>query len=579
MCSLLSSSCESSGGQGLFFQSTVDGVSRRKLHHSNPLAGLVNQSENNNYPLFENLPTNLYYIVRGFLKSSDFLSILHTSKQFKKVKYETMFYSLNAQFSEMYLTNQVFRERMIQSIRNPSIQVSLQVNSFANIGKCPETFLPQKLQMTLILSSCLSNVTLTRNPQHFRRNQETLGSFTFSQLTETDTSSRRLLFNGYDVTHDDEKKLIFKESKYDIMLRLPTYGYYFDSFFIGFNDAMSDFNPFRFTQTLILQQCPALTDVTPLAMINHLELIECNNVTDVVPLSHVHHLSLSGCEGVRDLSSLLYNSTLIIENCNNVKDFSWLCKSHIRHLKLQHAQNDLPLILPQSMQEVELSNFQGNVLTTSSLMKKLTLRACSLSTIPPFFESLHFIHLFNCPIRETDEKLGQIHTVIIEQCSDLISLRGLGQNNNIVEIRNCSNVVDFSPLKTVPIVKILSCRRFKRWEEVEGVVSLTVHDTFAVDVVHSLKAVKELTLSQCYRLSRIECLGSESSQLESLTIADCDEFQPAENINELRKWNKITVQVAGNLVQQVFDQYDECLTPSGYHKCVGRGENQCIYLH
>eukprot|EP01040_Poterioochromonas_malhamensis_P007745 gene7745-8364_t len=408
MCSLLSSSCESSGGQGLFFQSTVDGVSRRKLHHSNPLAGLVNQSENNNYPLFENLPTNLYYIVRGFLKSSDFLSILHTSKQFKKVKYETMFYSLNAQFSEMYLTNQVFRERMIQSIRNPSIQVSLLVNSFANIGKCPETFLPQKLQMTLILSSCLSNVTLTRNPQHFRRNQETLGSFTFSQLTETDTSSRRLLFNGYDVTHDDEKKLIFKESKYDIMLRLPTYGYYFDSFFIGFNDAMSDFNPFRFTQTLILQQC---------------------------------------------------------------------------------------------------------------------------------------------------------------------------QNNNIVEIRNCSNVVDFSPLKTVPIVKILSCRRFKRWEEVEGVVSLTVHDTFAVDVVHSLKAVKELTLSQCYRLSRIECLGSESSQLESLTIADCDEFQPAENINELRKWNKITVQVAGNLVQQVFDQYDECLTPSGYHKCVGRGENQCIYLH
>lgn len=575
MCSLLSSSCESSSGRGISFQSTVDGVSRIKLHHSNPL----NQLDNNNYPLFENLPTNLYYIVRGFLKSSDFLSILHTSKQFEKVKYETMFYSLNAQFSEIYLTNQTFRERMMRNIRNPSIQLSLQVNSFASIGKCPETFLPHKLQMTLILSSCLSNVTLTRNPQHFRRNQETLGNFTFSQLTETDTSSRRLLFNGYDVTHDDEKKMIFKESKYDIMLRLPTYGYYFDSFFIGFNDVISDFNPFRFTQTLILQQCPALTDVTPLAKINHLELIECNNVIEVVPLSHVHHLSLSGCEGVRDLSSLLYNNTLIIENCNNVQDFSWLCKSDIRHLKLQHAQNDLSLILSQSMQEVELSNFQGNVLTTSSIMKKLTLHACSLSTIPPFFESLHFIHLFNCPIRKIDERLGQIHTVIIEQCSDLISLHGLGQNNNIVEIRNCSNVIDFSPLKTVPIVKILSCRKFKRWEEVEGVVALTVHDTFAVDVVHSLKAVKKLTLSQCYRLSRIESLGNELSQLESLTIADCDEFQPSENINELRKWNKITVQVAGNLVQQVFDQYDECLTPSGYHKCVGRGENQCIYLH
>ncbi len=88
------------------------------------------------------------------------------------------------------------------------------------------------------------------------------------------------------------------------------------------------------------------------------------------------------------------------------------------------------------------------------------------------FHHLQSLHITRCSIEHVNG-LGDIPTVILENCVELHDISGLGRNR-CVELKSCPKIRDVRSLATVPIVTIRYCGRIVDTSSLSSVARLKI---------------------------------------------------------------------------------------------------------
>ncbi len=240
--------------------------------------------------------------------------------------------------------------------------------------------------------------------------------------------------------------------------------------------------------------------------IHQLELYECNNVTDISPLYGIYHLTLYSCEGIEDISRLGNHHCLSIVQFTSIKKgfecFLTIPVVEVENLEIpdlsifryakrlkifiypsiNHQLSELKEISDLSLfstsfnssHGIDLFKFKSRRLTfildiviinserifPSQLRHLELINSVQILKIideskTSIFHQLQSLHIKSCWIEHVNG-LGEVSTLILENCLELYDIRGLGRNRS-VEIINCDKITNVSSLVNVPIVTLKDC--------------------------------------------------------------------------------------------------------------------------
>jgi hypothetical protein len=213
--------------------------------------------------------------------------------------------------------------------------------------------------------------------------------------------------------------------------------------------------------------------------VKRLSLTCCRNVVDVTELGNIQDLFLYDCQGIRDISALQNNKKLSVHSCDNISlstvnfvnimnlhtdlDLTYSATATLKaarslKLRLYHAQFN-SIFLSSTVTSVELNNKASDELNIS---------------LSNFLPTLKYVMLERVTASVDLTPLGNIETIRIYHSHSLENVKGLGTNNRTVTIEFCSNITDFSALKTVPRVIIDRCAAFVNCEDLNQVHYLTI---------------------------------------------------------------------------------------------------------
>jgi len=127
-------------------------------------------------------------------------------------------------------------------------------------------------------------------------------------------------------------------------------------------------------------------------------------------------------------------------------------------------------------------SLQGNSFDHEMFARFPNVKSIECAKIPfdklipllPSFTNLHSLTFYGSASIVEIEVCIDIHTVIFEGC-EMGSIRGLGKNR-VVRLISCrGDVLDVSPLATVPLVSIIDCRfKMMNYESLQNVPRLKV---------------------------------------------------------------------------------------------------------
>lgn len=231
-----------------------------------------------------------------------------------------------------------------------------------------------------------------------------------------------------------------------------------------------------------------------------LKLSSCSSITDVSCLDYVYDLSLCSLNGIRDISCLNHNHKITVINCSNIRDYSksfkfsyFICIEYgsssylaLESSRLIHVRQLIVVnpVFPKDM----------NILTSAIIIRSLQ-----------FLTITQFQHSFTLPencLKELNiSRCGQflscanMGTIRIVRLNDipLSSLEGLGERNQIIEITDCPELVDFSCLRKCKKVLIRGCPGFSDATQVLGIPELEVCPSSSM---FSLNGITTLLLSE-----------------------------------------------------------------------------------
>lgn len=95
----------------------------------------------------KDIPEALFYTIRGFLETSDLLSVLNSSVQFRSIKKKVVYYQFNEHYSAQYLIDEDFRRRVLEQILDAGLQLHLKILDFSFLSRCPQGYLPHKISL------------------------------------------------------------------------------------------------------------------------------------------------------------------------------------------------------------------------------------------------------------------------------------------------------------------------------------------------------------------------------------------------------------------------------------------------
>ncbi len=468
-----------------------------------------------NMVLIVDLPDVIIKQFQSFLSYDDIHYFMNTSKRyFSCLKQETIYFSLNQEKSLEYVENEQFREKLLKKVKDGRKQISLTFDR--RFPSEIRDLIAHKIHFgtsSLYFPQAVSSLSLV--PSRELKEIPFLPS-----LQDLSINFCENIVNVVTLSHLNRLELGSASELTDIT---PLQNIPHLSFIACTN--IRDFSVLNSSrQRSIRISISEVSDVAFCRNVHRLTLSECNNLIDISPLHGIYDLSLIACKNIEDISSLGNHHRLCLLHCRSIKK-GFKCFEHIPNVKVNGCEipdlsvfryaKRLRVYLFPSMKDTlfelkdipdlgvftssfhahdkelfEIKNLKNTRLTFDndrininydsfpSQLRRLKLENCfQIVKIineekTSIFRYLQTLHIRDCSIEHVNG-LGDIPTIILQSCSELYDISGLGRNR-CVEILYCPRLCYICSLTTVPLVTLIGCEGIRDYSCLSSVPRLKI---------------------------------------------------------------------------------------------------------
>jgi hypothetical protein len=408
---------------------------------------------------------DIFYLFQYFLSNKDYKSLLNCSKQFTKLKINTLRYRLNSKDAISFCDDQSFREMILSRLKDKSQQLSVDISYFS---KETDTF-----QNLNYLSGCKSvRLYISEPPSSAFAslcNIQNLHLYGWSQFT-----SFPYLKNVKKITLVSFSELTDVSQLFDV-----------SDITLIFCKALTDISGLSKAISIHLQDCERLTDISslgthqkkitiincPVVEVNQLRNVpflsftDCKAINNIEELGNVVHLELINCPNVFNVNKLTHNAFVAIDRCNQIISFDSLADIPSVSLKNVWIKTLNPF---QYIQELKLSNCNHvKDLSPLMLVKRLTLEKCDgIFALTANLKALDYLGIFSCENlrgialigndNEKEEEMKKKRHVVLSCCFGIVDFSAL-RNTFRVEIICFSNPLDATQLTNIAHLTLRLC--------------------------------------------------------------------------------------------------------------------------
>ncbi len=283
---------------------------------------------------------------------------------------------------------------------------------------------------------------------------------------------------------------------------------------------------------LVLNRIDAISDVNMFVNVRIIHFYSCPNIIDITSLQRTRIILIENCLGIIDYrNTLTYSHQITIKASNPHAVIDVSCFKEVKSLVLS-----VPL-------SVCITNSPIN--TLSRTLKRLNITQEILYHLLPSFD-----HIQELTISYSDEItnvniFSSIPILYLNSLDNVTSLDGLGYDENIskrlrnrsVSIAQLRNVHDFTPLNTIPIIKIDYCENFHDLTQVKNVKNLSVRYCKNVVMPSSILQNQIVRLAGEMNEDLLYCFPN----VEELDLLHAKGLQSLEGLETLNKLKRILI--------------------------------------
>jgi hypothetical protein len=231
-----------------------------------------------------------------------------------------------------------------------------------------------------------------------------------------------------------------------------------------------DFPEMPELELLVIQDCGQLAGLPPLLSLTKLTISQCPKICCLPVFPRLRDVSVSSCHRFDDVSPLSHVKSVTISSCSRVRDISSL--GSVRVLTVSHCPELVRLHRSQSPSDDFMS-------------ERTTVRFCSLFVSSfTFCENIFRLTLHQLPNLTSLQEIGNIHHLVIQNCSNLTTTKGIGKISGSLILSQCASLITLHGLQGIPEVSIKNCDRIRDCSGLGNHHSLTVVGVSALEVLY-----------------------------------------------------------------------------------------------
>jgi Leucine-rich repeat (LRR) protein len=481
------------------------------------------------------IPREVLYLVANYLLvyeeqskqifrfNADWRNFMNCSKShFGDWKKHTQVVVLPMLYADKFQKSSKFRERILQTIANPLLQLELNFVSW-NLNITP-IGVDGEFKSLNFQSSYINRFPVVSDELFLQ--ECIVESFrscpTVRKLTIQDVGSTTL----------DVSSLTIREAAEFSSMNLLNYHTlsHLKNISISCCDSIADVSCFQNVKKLRFHKCPNIIDVSCLSKVYELELSSCLGITDVSSLGGVYNLNLSYSANITDVSALGNVHTLDLRCCGRLVDVSAL--HHVMELKMEDFDGgDFSGL--EKVERLQLIYSVASDITMLKNLKELSLYQCRNTT---HFHGLTNLRALTIGYIDDRRKQGLPFTIAsgLEIFHELLSLTATSvrfeeqeQEQEGEQANNSAAKLSFRHLQSLQSLSLKYCQFFRIPKTTLTTLrSLQIYGCdYFEELPQDLPFLRELSISYCPKLVVLELSsGMASSTLYpvySVEVSKC----------------------------------------------------------
>jgi hypothetical protein len=490
----------------------------------------------------DSLPTAVFYVIQLYLTRyayRQFLSISN-SDSFKEIRYLTLYYGLTFKYSQEYCFSSAFRQTILCKMKDKSRQLGLTLSnsefvegygysSYSNVNELQIdnahqhddfrdfqgiNLLSLNVNHTIINCEGLVNGLTKLSLDDFSQLNDLSQLSTISSLSTVELCYCKSLSDISGLRNIKNLKMVVDCNE---LTGLSSLTQLTTLFLEGYNIEVEELKNLTNLESLTLIYCTKdLSQLSSISSLSTVELCYCDFLSDVSGLRNVKNLKMvvDHEQELTGLSSLTQLTTLCLEYYQ------------IDGEELKNLTKLVTLTLS------ECNSFTDSSLKELVSVRNVTLSYCRRITDISTLGHCSWIAIRNCPI-ETLTGLGNVESIIIENCSKLKSLNGLGRNNRYLSISG-QEIVNIPPLRSIHTISIIGDRETISMVPLRNAQRLYLKNVTIKDLAVS-DALQVLVLIDCKGFTKLP------KGLLSLPVIHLIRLYDLEDISNLGKNRQVFV--------------------------------------
>jgi hypothetical protein len=274
---------------------------------------------------------------------------------------------------------------------------------------------------------------------------------------------------------------------------------------------------YKYCTTLCLKYCRLVSDnLHSLLNIVSLELVTCPSITTVPSFPKLFRLAIYNCQSIKAFGETYpVLETVIIDHCPKVSDISMFKDVSCVILYQCQGIKDIHHLGMKANQTVSI-NECNNISRFSSFMSCYRLTFSDCSQIQGSYsrnDQTRAIQDQNESHEEENDESIHVHTVLIENCPELTSLRCF-QFVYSITLTRCEGICNLAGLTFVPYVKIVSCSGLVDISALGVNKQVWLIRCPVVEDVSSLSTVPHVIIHYCPNVKEVQCLAGKVKKLQ-----------------------------------------------------------------
>ncbi len=297
----------------------------------------------------------------------------------------------------------------------------------------------------------------------------------------------------------------------------------------------------RGLKRLEFNACSGLSNITDFSIAEEviIQQVSSDDSLNLASLNRVKRLTLDECDIINDYSPLQDIEQITVKHYScgsNIEFKGSKAFFNSKTIKLYFEffiDIEIDLAFYKKVEIFHLSgggDFNCNGSSPATL-RKLYLSRLRKLTLPSGLDHLHQLHISDCSGFTSLQRLGSIPNIRLSFLSDLKSLKGLGPDNEFVQLLYLDEVEDFSAVSGCRKVVIWGCGKFKDASAFAESNYVVIGECGNLVDVSMLGKVKHLELIGCKNIWSLKGLEG----VKELIVSDCRLLENQNNTRH-RAW-------------------------------------------